>query len=199
MKNVNLILNVILTMAVVVLFALYFNDKKSGGDGVSSAAVAAATTNLRIAFFNSDSLMAQYEFFKVERAKLEEETKRAEQELVGKQKAFEKEATEFQQRAQFLTITEKESKQEKLYMQQQQLGQLEQQLTNKLSQQESEVNKQIFDTIETFLKDYAKKNGFTYVLSYARGGGIWYAESKLDITADMLKILNEQYANKKTE
>jgi outer membrane protein len=199
MKNVNLVLNVLLTMAVVVLFALYFKDKKSGNNEVPSAAIAAANTNLRIAFFNSDTLMSQYEYFKVERTKLEEETKKAEQELVAKQKAFEKEATDFQQRAQFLTITDKEAKQEKLYMQQQQLAQLEQQLTNRLTQQESAVNKEIFYTIETFLKEYAKKNGFTYVLSYARGGGIWYAESKLDITADMLKILNEQYANKKTE
>ena len=199
MKNVNLVLNVLLTMAVVVLFALYFKDKKSGNNEVPSAAIAAANTNLRIAFFNSDTLMSQYEYFKVERTKLEEETKKAEQELVAKQKAFEKEATDFQQRAQFLTITDKEAKQEKLYMQQQQLAQLEQQLTNRLTQQESAVNKEIFDTIETFLKEYAKKNGFTYVLSYARGGGIWYDESKLDITADMLKILNEQYANKKTE
>jgi outer membrane protein len=77
--------------------------------------------------------------------------------------------------------------------------QLEQTLTADLQNQESEVNKKIFDSIEVFLKEYAKEKGYTYVLSYTRGGGIWYAEKSLDITGDILKELNDRYKNKKAE
>jgi outer membrane protein len=76
---------------------------------------------------------------------------------------------------------------------------MEQTLSAQLQNEEAEVSKRIFDTIEVFLKDYAKENNYTYVLSYTRGGGIWYADQGLDITSDVVKILNERYKSKKAE
>jgi outer membrane protein len=143
--------------------------------------------------------MSQYEMFKDERAIMETKTKQAESNFIAAQKKFEKEANDFQQRAQFLTITDKEAKQEKLYNEQQRLVQMEQTLSAQLQKDEAEVSKRIFDTIEVFLKDYAKENNYTYVLSYTRGGGIWYADQGLDITTDVVKILNERYKSTKAE
>jgi outer membrane protein len=198
MKSINLLFNVILTVAVVVLFALHFSSKKQGG--ITAVAGAAGTSGeLNVVFFNSDSLMDQYQMFKDERAIMEQKTKDAESRLIGEQKKFEKEANEFQQRAQFLTITDKEAKQEKLYREQQRLMQMEQTLSSDLQKEEAEVSKRIFDTIEVFLKDYAKENNYTYVLSYTRGGGIWYADQSLDVTPAILKELNDRYKNRKAE
>lgn len=197
MKNINLVFNVLLTMAVVVLFALHFSGK---GDGEPSAAesVAAASANLKIAYFNSDTVRENYELFKVEKVAMEADMKSAEDRLIGEQKQFQKEVQEFQQRAEFLTITERESREKKLGQKQQDLMQLEQNLTNDLQAKEADVNKRIFDNVEAFLKDYAKKNGFSYVVSYMPGGQIWYTNPALDITQDMLKHLNEEYAKNKT-
>lgn len=197
MKNLSLIINVLLTVAVVVLFALHFSGKSVNTGPAPAAAVAAASTDLRIAFFNSDSLMEHYEMFKVERDAMEAKMKDAQTRFANKQRAFEKEAAEFQQRAQYLTITEKEAKEQRLYDQQQQLIQMQQQLSDELANAEQEVNLRIFETIETFLKEYAAQNNFTYVLSYSRGGGIWFADKRLDITSDILKTLNEEYSKKK--
>ena len=199
MKNLNLVLNVLLTSAVVVLFALHFNSKKKGNDEIPEAAKAAASTNLRIAFFNSDSLLDKYELYKLERANLENESKAAQSRLEGEQRQFEKEVNEFQQRAQYLTITDKEAKEQKLGQKQQELGLLQQQLSNDLMKKEAEVSQRVYEKIEQFLTGYAAKNKFTYVLAYQRGGGIWYADKTLDITQDLLKKLNEEYATKKAE
>jgi outer membrane protein len=105
---------------------------------------------------------------------------------------------EFQQRAEFLTITERESREKKLGQKQQELMQLEQNLSDQLAEKEAAVNKQIFTNVENFLKEYAKKNNFTYVVSYMPGGQIWYTNPALDITADMIKHLNEEYEKTKT-
>lgn len=198
MKSINLLFNVVLTVAVVVLFALFFSNKKAGGSGSSSVATSGGAA-ANIVFFNSDSLMDNYQMFQDEKVVMEKKTKDAEDSFAAEQKKFEKEANEFQQRAQFLTITDKEAKQEKLYREQQRLMQMEQSLSADLQKQEAEVSKRIFDTIEAYLKDYAKDKGYTYVLSYTRGGGIWFANPELDITSDVLKELNEQYKNKKAE
>ena len=199
MKSLNLLINVVLSVAVIVLFALHFSSKKSGASDDTKALINAKSGSLNVVFFNSDSLMSQYDMFKDERAIMETKTKQAENNFIAEQKKFEKEANDFQQRAQFLTITDKEAKQEKLYNEQQRLVQMEQTLSAQLQKEEAEVSKRIFDTIEVFLKDYAKENNYTYVLSYTRGGGIWYADQGLDITSDVVKILNERYKSKKAE
>lgn len=193
MKNINLIFNVLLSMAVVVLFALHFSGKKDNGDN-TAATVAEASKNLRVAYFNADTVRENYELFKVERDAMEKDMQAAEDRLVNEQKRFQSDVQEFQQRAEFLTITERENREKRLGQKQQELMQLEQKLTNDLSEKEAGVNKRIFENIEAFLKDYAKKNGFTYVFSYVPGGQLWYTDPALDITNDMLKHLNEKYA-----
>lgn len=184
-------------MAVVVLFALHFSGN-SGGEKSAAENVAEASSNLRIAYFNSDTVRENYELFKVEKVAMEAEMKTAEERLVGEQKRFQKDVQEFQQRAEFLTITERESREQKLGKKQQELIQLEQQLTDQLQTKEAEVNKRIFDNVEAFLKDYAKKNNFSYVVSYIPGGQIWYTNPALDISKDMLDVLNAEYAKNKT-
>ena len=183
-------------MAVVVLFALHFSGKKdSSGD--TAATVAEASKNLRVAFFNADTVRENYELFKIERDAMEKEMQAAEDRLLNEQKRFQSDVQEFQQRAEFLTITERESREKRLGQKQQELMQLEQKLTNELSEKEAGVNKRIFDNIEKFLKDYAKKNSFTYVFSYVPGGQLWYTDPALDISKDMLEHLNEDYEQNK--
>ncbi|MFN5371355.1 MAG: OmpH family outer membrane protein [Bacteroidia bacterium] len=196
MKNINLIFNVVLTMAVAVLFALHFSGDTSNTN--TAEAVAKASSDLRIAYFNSDSIRTQYAMFTVEKEKMEAEMKQAEDRLIAEQKKFQADVSEFQQRAEFLTITERESRAKKLGQKEQELMQLEQSLSAQLAEKEAGVNKQIFTNVENFLKDYAKKNAFTYVVSYMPGGQIWYTNPALDITADMVKHLNEEYEKTKT-
>jgi outer membrane protein len=179
-----------------VLFALHFSGDAK--DNSTAEAVAKASSDLRIAYFNSDSIRTQYAMFTVEKEKMEAEMKQAEDRLMAEQKKFQADVGEFQQRAEFLTITERESREKKLGQKQQELMQLEQNLSDQLAEKEAAVNKQIFTNVENFLKEYAKKNNFTYVVSYMPGGQIWYTNPALDITADMVKHLNEEYEKTKT-
>jgi outer membrane protein len=196
MKNINLMFNVVLTIAVVVLFALYFTKEKT--DISPAAAMASIPDGMRIAYFNSDSIRENYALFADEKVKMEGEMKQAQTRLVNEQKKFEAEVAEFQQRAEFLTLTERESREKKLSQKQQELMMLEQNLSDQLVSKEAEVNKRIFSNVEKFLDAYSKKNKFNYILSYTQGGQIWYADKKFEITKDMLKELNEEYEKNKT-
>ena len=112
MKNINLIFNVVLTMAVAVLFALYFS--KNEPQTTPAAALGSVPDGMRIAYFNSDSVRENYKLFADEKVKMEAEMKQAQSRLVSEQKKFEADVAEFQQRAEFLTITERESREKKL-------------------------------------------------------------------------------------
>jgi outer membrane protein len=50
--------------------------------------------------------------------------------------------------------------------------------------------------IENFLKEYNKTKGYAYILAY-EPGIIYYRDSTLNITDDLVKGLNEQYSKKK--
>jgi outer membrane protein len=193
MKNLNLLINIVLVIAVTVLFALHFSNNKKSKPGNSTDNSTGSVSNMAIAYVNADSLTANYQMYKDELAAASERSASAEEKFSAEQRKFEKDANEFQQRAQFLTITDREAKQEKLVRRQQELMQLEQQLAGDLQRQEAEVTKRIFDTIDVFIKSYAVEKELNYILSYARGGGVWFADPRFDITPEVLKELNARY------
>jgi outer membrane protein len=193
MKNLNLLINIVLVIAVTVLFALHFSSGRKPKPGISTDGASGAVSDLSIAYVNADSLTANYQMYKDELAAASERSAAAEEKFSAEQRKFEKDANDFQQRAQFLTITDREAKQEKLVRRQQELMQLEQQLAGDLQRQEAEVTKRIFDTIDVFLKNYAVEKELNYILSYARGGGVWFADPRFDITPEVLQELNARY------
>ena len=63
----------------------------------------------------------------------------------------------------------------------------------KASREQSELNKQLFDEITNFLKEYNKEKGFSIVLSTQLGGNVLYAEDGFDITKEIVDRLNANY------
>jgi len=196
MKQINLIINVILSVAVAILFVLHFS---SGGKKSSSGNVSANLNaeGLNIVFFNADTLLANYKMYDDEKAELLSKSTEYEKKFANDQRTFEKEAREFQQRAEFLTITDREARQEKLVRKQQELMQLQEKLSGQMARDEAEMTEKIFETIEAYLKEYVADKNINYVLSYSRGGGIWYANEAHDVTSDLLEELNKRYKAKK--
>ena len=96
MKNLSLILNAVLLIAVVVLFFLHFSGKKTATSPNDSTA-AAFTGDLKIAFINSDSVLEQYDFLKANRAVIEEKNKKIEQEYRKDSKPMPVDTTEVAQ------------------------------------------------------------------------------------------------------
>jgi outer membrane protein len=43
------------------------------------------------------------------------------------------------------------------------------------------------------MKEYAKTNNIDVVLSYTRGGAVWYASEAIDLTASVIEELNKEY------
>ena len=64
---------------------------------------------------------------------------------------------------------------------------------DKASREQSELNKQLFDEITNFLKEYNKEKGFSIVLSTQLGGNVLYAEDGFDITKEIVDRLNANY------
>ena len=55
----------------------------------------------------------------------------------------------------------------------------------------------VYDKVQEFLTQYAEEKELEMVLSYTRGGAIWYSKKALDVTEDVIAGLNKKYADDK--
>ena len=84
---------------------------------------------------------------------------------------------------------------------QQELQMYESSIKQKLQGEAISKNKEMYDKVTTYLKKYSKEKGFKFVLGVQGGQDkVLFADPALDITEDVIKVLNQEYesAGKKT-
>ncbi|MBN8674219.1 MAG: OmpH family outer membrane protein [Chitinophagales bacterium] len=196
MKNGLLVWNVLLTLVAGYLLYTHFSSEKKAATGEKRETGAAATVNkdFRIAYFEMDSIEANFSMVKDVKAELsrKEETMNAEMERLGRN--LQDKYKFYQDQAQSGTLTE---------AQQQAAGQelknLDDQMKNRKQSLDQEYSdfvmrrmKDVKTKIEDFLKEYNKEKNYSYIVSYEQGL-FYYKDSVYNITADVIKGLNGIY------
>jgi outer membrane protein len=153
-------------------------------------------TDLKVAYIHTDSVINRFDFFKERSAEIAEKGKRFEGELSSRAKGFEEEVANFQRSANTMTINQARAKEEELVAKERNLVTYRDNLMQELSADETKLYNDVYDRIQEYLKEYAKENDLEMILSYTRGGGVWYADNSLDITDLVVKGINESYKNK---
>ena len=193
MKNLSYIFNGVLAIAVAVLFYLHFKQVNGSTTEVTVNTGSADTSAAgMIAYVNTDSLESQYDLFKTMKKDLEAEGRKMETGMNAKKAAFQKAVGEYQQKAQMMTTQDRAATEQKLAIQQQELEQYAQELGLKAQDKQMAINKKLFETVESELKPYCDKKGIKLVLSYVKGSNILYGSNSIDITSDVIKMLNEK-------
>ena len=195
MKNLSIVLNVVLFVAVIVLYVLYFSGHKSPETAMTSKVVGTADAT-KIVYTNTDTLLNNYQLaVELNEAFLKKQEDRR-TELNIKAKAIDQEGTEFQRKLQnngFISEARAIEARDQLLVKQENFRRLQQEMMDKASREQSELNKQLFDEITNFLKEYNKEKGFSIVLSTQLGGNVLYAEDGFDITKEIVDRLNANY------
>ena len=196
MKSVNLIFNVILSIAVVVLFVLFLGQK---GDVKQEESVVSSvgSGDLKIAYVQIDSLLVNLMMAQDLNKEFVGKRTEYEQEYGRKRQKFEQEAAEFQQKLQrggFLSEQRAASERDRIMSQSQEIQQLDYELSNKLAQMEAEMNEKITSKILDYIKEYNTNKKYNYILS--NSGNIIVGDQSFNITNEILIGLNEQYEKK---
>ena len=193
MKNISIILNAVLVVAVAVLFFLHFSGSKAETKNVKSKNIETAESG-EIAYVNIDSLTKNYKFFEDLRELLMQKQQNSELSLNRKGAAYEKEAMDFQEKVQKHLITQRQAEemQQKLIAKQQTILKLRETLGMQLAQDEAAMNKQLHDSINSFLLDF-NNDRFKMILSISIGQNLLYGDETLDITEEVIEGLNNRY------
>ena len=175
--------------AFVMMAAASCNEKPAEAPKTNGAAL----ENLKIRYIDEDSIMANYNLAK----DINEAMLRRQNQFDAAQKQRGNEISKFgnamqqkYQNNQYLTEEAFNADQVKLQKMQADaenyLNNLQQSIQNELNQ--SQI--QLLDSIDNFMKDYAKKKGFDMVL---RKSATLYIDEKYDVTKEVIEGLNKRY------
>ncbi|MCC7245323.1 MAG: OmpH family outer membrane protein [Saprospiraceae bacterium] len=190
MKNLSLILNVVLLAAIAHLY--YLNSKKSGTENVAITPPASMNAGAKIAWVNADTLDAQYEWLKTQKVAIEQRMKNAGNSIVAKRDALAKDMMAFEQKAQAGNSAPADLQKEydALQARQQRLGEEAEKLDHQISEDQKKAFNDLYANVEAQLKTLSSQIGYDYIFSYSRGGQILMASDSLDITKQVLELLN---------
>ena len=159
------------------------------------AATGNATSGVKIAYVEVDSLMTQYDFAKDYSVTLQKKSNNARNTLTQKGNALQAAVNNFQQKIQnngFQSREQAAGVQAALERQQRDLQELQVRLEGELASETAKFNEALRDSLQNFLKDYNKDKNYDLILSKA-GDNILLAGKKFDITQDVINGLNKRY------
>lgn len=194
MKYFSIILNIILTIAVIVLFVLHFSSpvdpERSEGYNADSLSMPA---DFKVAYVMEDSLLSNYSYFKELADGLEKQRQDMENDYTMKAQGLQKEIEGFQRTAGNMTMNQARAVEEDLVRKRQNLMLLQEKMGQDLMKAEADVNGKLYDKVTTFLEDYAQKNGYVLILNLKRGNAVLFGHEGMDITKEVIKGLNDEF------
>lgn len=195
MKSGNSILQAITLAAIIVLYILYFTGtdlKRPSAQTTSAGPKQTDTQAVSVAYINFDSILKSYTYYQELKSSLESQQQIAEKQLESKVRALENEYKSLSTKV-TLGLMKEEEAQRILAIKQQDVEKYRTDVSENLYNEEKKLTLQLYDTIVNYLKRHNKKTGYSYILSYTKGGGIIIAPDQHDLTIDVLAGLNEEY------
>ena len=193
MKKLSKVLGVLGVAALTFTACDNQGNTSSTAPSATTADTEVSIADMKVAYIHTDSVINNFEFFKERSAEIADKGKKFESELSNRARGFEQEVANFQQSANSMTMNQARAKEEELVKKERNLVSYRDNLMQELSADESKLYNDVYDRIQTYLNSYAEENNLEMILSYTRGGGVWYAKGNLDVTNSVIEGINSQY------
>ena len=190
MNKIQIVINVILVAAVAALFVICFTAKKAEDPAV---VVEGSAEVMPIAYLNVDSLLVNYTFAQEASERLMKKQEDARLKLNTNARTLQNEMADFQRKLEnnaFLSRGRAEKEQQRLLKKQQELQELEAQLTEDIMLENQKLNMQLADTLTNFLEAYNADGRYHVILSNNAKDNVLMAAEQYDITDEVIDALN---------
>jgi len=184
MKNYLLFVNLIFAACIAFLFyKVYQKD--------STTSLPNTVSDNGIVFVNSDSLLENFDYYNSIHERLNLKRDSLDAYIEAKGKRLENEVANYQQRAAAMSPAERQKTEEELMRKQQSIMDERKHLIELFSDEEDALNDSLYNKLQDAIQKYNQTHNYTFILGYQRGGGILFANDSLDVTKDVIKVLNE--------
>ncbi|HWJ27926.1 MAG TPA: OmpH family outer membrane protein [Flavisolibacter sp.] len=197
MKKGLLVWNIVLSLVTLFLLIMHFSGKKKSAtitEKVAGKDSSGVHAPFRIAYFEMDSIAANFDLVKALKSELQTKEEAINAEMANRVKELQKKYNYYQNLAQAGTLTEAQSEAARKEMEAMdnenkvRKAQLDQDYNTFMVAKQSEMQTKI----EDFLKEYNKEKNYTYIISYEKGL-FYYKDSSYNITADVVRGLNQKH------
>jgi len=210
-NKTSIYLNVILVIAVAVLYYLHFSSAGASGasDKNDSAAVKKPVVlmpkdikNSKIVYVNVDVINEKYNMLIDFSKEIQGQQQRLQNAYQNKAQKLQQDYAELQQKMSQGLLSENQSTaaQKDIMKRKEELDGMEAKL-QELVDRTQRKNEEIRKTVVDYLAEYNKNTNYDYILTYTNGPGgfIVLANDSMDITNDVIEGLNAQYNKEKKE
>ena len=221
--NISLALNVVLAVAIIFLFneiKKIDNNSQVNKEPVFKP-VSTSASGPKIAYVNTDTLLLGYKLvselneeilakkdISTRRLKSKEDALR--NEIQSKTEEYKKSEADYFSKADKLSALMKQTREKELidkqnnliYFQQkaeQDLLQANEKYTNDLLNQELKNQARVFNNLQSVIHEYNAVRNYDLIMTYATGGALLYGNEAMNVTADILEMLNQQLAIEKQQ
>ncbi len=195
-KNLSVVLNVVLVIAVGYLYYYDFSGKKAknAASAINKSYMSTDSSGRPpLAYVELDSLNENISFIKERRKELEAEMKAIESEQENGYRGLQAQKDNFLKKGASITEEEAQIFQGKLIDQQQKIDSKKQMLSQKLNEKSFAIMEDIQKKLKEFLEDYNKERNFMYIFTTGTGlDYMVYKDSSLNITNDVILGMNKK-------
>ncbi len=201
MKKTSLIINIVLVIAVAVLYVLHFMGAPAttkiaeGNEEVEDI----VKGEQAIAWVNMDSIISKYDMYFDIQKELESKGRNMEVDMTNRSRAFEKEMIASQDKVQkgLVTRSVAQQMQQDLAAKEQELYAYRDELRMRFAEEEQVMLRKIQYSITDFTKKFNQDRGYEVILSGSFGGPLLYGHPSIDITKEVIAGLNKEYQESK--
>lgn len=189
--------NIVLLVALVVLFVLHFTGKgaPSKFNPNASEPMIAEDGVLKVAYVNSDTLLAKYQYAIDLQNELNRYKEAQEKNYQEQMMKFQNDYQNFIKTGENMTLSQQQAKETELKQRAEKLATLEQELAGKVMQKQMDSNIELLNRIFAFVREYnADNQQFDIILRKTfNDSPTLYMNPAMDITDEILEGLNNEY------
>lgn len=196
MKKFFIVSNVVLIVAVIILFFLHFDNKsKSVNNRPSSPKDSAAAMQeaQRIAYFEMDSIDDSYQYMKEAKEALIKKNKQVEDQIGDLRKEVAAKIQEANQKGPSMSQAEQMSYSKEIDELTKKNQDKAQRLGQSLSMERDVQLQKVRNKIQQYLKQFAQEKGYSFIVGTNENDNFYYKDSTLDVTSELLSALNAEY------
>jgi outer membrane protein len=191
MKNISILINIVLLAAVIYLF-VEVNKIKHADTTVSAQPLSVGGAPASIVYINTDTLLEHYDFYKNMKSDLEKKQETIDALIETRGKQLETEINSYREKAATMGEADRGKEEERLGKKQEDLVQMRKEMLAGLSKEEDKMNDSLHNSLISCLKDFNKGKNYKFILGYQKGGGILLAEDSLNITKQVIDVINRK-------
>ena len=148
----------------------------------------------KIAYIDVEEVIKEYKAMKDAQKELEVKENEFKQVLDQLAVTYQSGLKTYQEKGRTMTLKKRQETENELMQQQQILNQRQQQAQQELQKFGQDKMDEINEAIQDFVKDYAKANGYTYILGTSdQTKAVLYGENSMDLTDTIIEAINDDY------